>query len=449
MPAPTAWPLRTAEVWDRQMHLLVRRFFAARALLVPLPVTALFVACLRLDPVPWRLWLLGGVGVAAEGWMVAQHLRVRRRPLRPIELDVDMFVALALIACLLVATGGVESPLILMVAVFGLIAGLHPAGLRALTPLLGLAALLVTGMAASAIRLGAPRPPSFFLANAGGGGRPAYAIIVGLMAIMGTLLFGRLGARVRGAFTRAVDDVEDARRQALDALQGRNHELMSIADTIAHEIKNPLAAIRSLAQLVQRSAPEGGRDHERLAVMLREIDGLRRVVDEFRSFARPLHPIALRPVSLDVLAREVAMLLEAEARARRVSIDVVGIPPVTLSGDPQKLKQALLNVLQNAVDATAPSRAITISITELPATELVEVAVHDGGPGLSAEVAARLFQPGFTTKAQGSGVGLLVARSIAQQHGGDLTLENDPCGGCVARLRMRSEAPAPFPAAIG
>ena len=109
--------------------------------------------------------------------------------------------------------------------------------------------------------------------------------------------------------------------------------------------------------------------------------------------------------------------------------------------DPQKAKQALLNLVQNALDATPDGGAVEIR-TALPDDATAVIQVLDDGPGLAPAIVGRLFVPGVTTKERGSGLGLVVARSIAEQHGGRLALANRAGGGCVATLTMPRRAPA-------
>jgi signal transduction histidine kinase len=109
--------------------------------------------------------------------------------------------------------------------------------------------------------------------------------------------------------------------------------------------------------------------------------------------------------------------------------------------DPRKVKQVLMNLLHNAVEASPPGGRVTVEVVST-ASGHARVSVRDGGSGLLPEVASRAFEAGVTTKAKGSGLGLTVARALARQHGGEVTLESGPAGGCVAALVLPRELPA-------
>jgi signal transduction histidine kinase len=124
-----------------------------------------------------------------------------------------------------------------------------------------------------------------------------------------------------------------------------------------------------------------------------------------------------------------------------VNLEVDPGDALPITCDPRKVKQVLVNLLQNALDAT-PRGGRVMASTSHDASGAARFVIDDSGPGLTDEVRGRLFTPGATTKAAGSGLGLVIARAIAEQHGGTLTLSDRPEGGCRAELCLPKWPPA-------
>jgi signal transduction histidine kinase len=156
------------------------------------------------------------------------------------------------------------------------------------------------------------------------------------------------------------------------------------------------------------------------------------ILDEFLNFSRPLVPLALGETDVGELVHEVAALHEGMARERGVELEV-DAPAVRVRCDPRKVKQVLINLVQNALDASP--RGAAVELHALGATGGgARVRVLDRGRGLDPALGDAVFSPGVTSKPSGSGLGLTIARSLARQHGGDLSLAPRPGGGTVAEL---------------
>ncbi len=201
---------------------------------------------------------------------------------------------------------------------------------------------------------------------------------------------------------------------------------------LGHELNNSLAPIKSvagrLADLIRREPePADWRDdmHRGLAVISSRADSLARFVESYSKLAR-LPPPRLEPLKIGMLLSRVASL------ETRLPVHVVTGPELVVRGDDVQLEQLLINLVRNAVDASME----TLGGVEVGWQQMngqVEVWIRDEGPGLAST--ANLFVPFFTTKAQGSGIGLVLSRQIAEAHGGTLTLENrQQLRGCEARL---------------
>lgn len=203
---------------------------------------------------------------------------------------------------------------------------------------------------------------------------------------------------------------------------------------LGHELNNSLAPIKSvagsLADLLSRQPrpADWGDDMQRgLEVISSRADSLARFVESYSKLARLPQP-RFEPLNIGALVRRVASL------ETRLPVNVVSGPEVVIKGDDVQLEQLLINLVRNAVDASMETKG-GVGVGWSQSNGQVEVWISDEGPGLANT--ANLFVPFFTTKAKGSGIGLVLSRQIAEAHGGTLTLENRPgLRGCEALLRL-------------
>jgi PAS domain S-box-containing protein len=210
---------------------------------------------------------------------------------------------------------------------------------------------------------------------------------------------------------------------------------------LGHELNNSLAPIKSIAAslegvLSRRERPADWEEDARrgLAVVSSRAEALGRFTEAYARLARLPQP-RLRSVPVGPLVRRVAGL------ETRVAVDLTPGPDVTLQADVDQLEQLLINLLRNGVEAAAETGGSVRMGWSSESTTEVEVWVEDEGPGLPST--ANLFVPFFTTKPQGSGIGLVLSRQIAEAHGGSVALEPRRQGpGCRARLRLPLSGPA-------
>src|SRR5213593_3304557 len=212
-----------------------------------------------------------------------------------------------------------------------------------------------------------------------------------------------------------------------------------LAAAVAHEVRSPLAVIRSAAQGLAESVPRDDQEARRgYSFITAEIDRLGNVVDSLLAFARPLR-VEARPVSVHQLFDR-ALLLAREGlqgKALRVRRDEpAALPEVRADGD--LICQVLLGLLANAAEA-AP-RGGEVALAAAAADGTVEIAVADSGPGVPVELRARIFEPFFTTRPHGTGLGLAVARHIVEAHGGRIEVGERTGGGARFTLRLPAAA---------
>ncbi|KQO65894.1 ATPase [Methylobacterium sp. Leaf87] len=242
--------------------------------------------------------------------------------------------------------------------------------------------------------------------------------------------------RVEAERERAEAERERLGRELAQA--GRLAALGQFAASMAHEINQPLAAIRSYADnaaiLMQRGrTTEASENTIAIGRLTDRIGGLTR---QLKGFARRASP-KREPVALDTILRNGLELVEGRAQAAGVPL-VVDAPSAGLHvlGDGPRLEQVLVNLLQNALDAVAgrPDPKVTLRVTQ--EGDRVGIAVHDTGPGLPEALRAQVFDAFFTTKSDGLGLGLAIARGIVEDCGGSLTAGDDPAGGAVFRMDL-------------
>ena len=280
-----------------------------------------------------------------------------------------------------------------------------------------------------------------------------------LVEALGTEAPGRITAAVGAAgaqrtYVASVSDVQaaegplrlavlldiEAEVRAAEATALR--ELMQV---LGHEIMNGLTPVASLAATAQALLADPGtaalaQAREALAVLARRAEGLARFAESYRALAR-LPPPTLAPTSVAGVIEEAARLFRS--RWSRAGVTLLAAPPdpdVEVAMDRDQIMHALLNLLANAAEAALAAQGP--AVVELAARgegTSVVLSVSDSGDGVAAAARAQVFQPFFTTKAQGSGVGLSLGRQIARGHGGELELRPaEPGGGAVFELRLEA-----------
>ncbi len=229
-------------------------------------------------------------------------------------------------------------------------------------------------------------------------------------------------------FTQMVHDLDRNLKKLEQANQEKNRmerlsHLGQMSAQVAHEIKNPLNAITGSAQYIKKNF-QGAILNEFLAIIEQESERLNEIVTDFLNFSKPGR-LEKSPSDLNALVKQTLRLVEKEAEEHKITLrfePCAELRPFPL--DPAKIKQALLNLLLNALEATEPEGSIQVK-TEL-AGGTVRLLVRDSGQGIPPEQRDQLFKPFYTTKTRGSGLGLAVADQNVRAHKGRIELDSEP-----------------------
>ncbi len=215
--------------------------------------------------------------------------------------------------------------------------------------------------------------------------------------------------------------------------------LARLLKRLAHEIRNPLSSLDVQFQLLEEdlaavAAPLRPPLAARLGTIRGELQRLDSIVERFLKLSGP-SALELEPVAMAGVVAHVCDLLRPEASRRQVEIVAAvaaDLPPVL--ADSVRLTQALMNVIINGVQAITGGGQVTVSVVQ--AGEALLLRVQDTGPGIPPNELGEIFDPYFTTKPEGNGLGLWIAQQIAVAHGGNLHAENAPGGGAVFVLTL-------------
>jgi two-component system, sporulation sensor kinase E len=241
------------------------------------------------------------------------------------------------------------------------------------------------------------------------------------------------------AYVMLVRDTTEHRRSEEEKIESeRFGALTLLAAGIAHEIGNPLNSLNIHLQLLERKLKKAAPDlfeaelREFTEIATGEVKRLDHIIDQFLKAIRPSRP-RLVPTDVNALIREAMRFLEPELKDRGLEITLElhsALPPLHLDAD--QIKQAFYNIVKNAAAATPPGGAITVR-SDLN-DEQVALSFTDTGEGISAADMSNLFQPYFTTKESGTGLGLLIVRRIAREHGGEIEFASEQGKGTTVTM---------------
>jgi two-component system sensor histidine kinase HydH len=225
--------------------------------------------------------------------------------------------------------------------------------------------------------------------------------------------------------------------KSLQAEVHRSERLAALGRMVAgmaHEIRNPLNSIRGFSQHLRSRFETDSVERRSVDTIVREVDRLNRVITELLDFSRPKDP-DLSQIDLNEIVRSTTVLIEGEATSQGViCVEALSPGPVHLLGDGDSLKQLLLNLFLNAIQAMSDGGVLTVS-TSLSG-DRAELTVADTGTGIDEMDLDRIFEPFYTTREAGTGLGLSIVHRIVQDHGGEIRLSSSPGQGTTFVIRF-------------
>ena len=234
------------------------------------------------------------------------------------------------------------------------------------------------------------------------------------------------------------------RSQTLLERQQKLATLGTLAAGIAHEIRNPLTSLKARLYTLEKhlqAVPAARKDTD---IISAEISRLEHIVQDVLSFARPSDP-KLEIIAADTVIREVQGLMSPDLESRGLHLVVESSPELLIRADSGHLKQVLVNLVRNAAEAIDGKGTVTLRTRPARApfggreTAAVILEVADDGKGIPPEVEKRLFDPFFSTKETGTGLGLPIAARIVEKHGGLLQYQTRPGHGTTFGVVLRRE----------
>ena len=255
-------------------------------------------------------------------------------------------------------------------------------------------------------------------------------------------------------YQRAAERLEESyaklRRQADQILEieenlrrvDRLSALGELSAGMAHEIRNPLGSIRGTAEILQDGIPENDPRYEFTRILIKEVDRLNRVVQDFLNFAKP-PVVEQESVNLEQCIDEVLLLVRPQLQKSAVAVEFEHICLPSIHGQPEQLRQIFLNLILNALQAMPGGG--TLRITTRVQDSFAQVQLSDTGQGIAPEHLAKVFNPFFTTRGEGTGLGLAITHRLMQGHGGRIEVSSRPGAGTTFTLNF----PLPVVAAAG
>jgi len=271
-----------------------------------------------------------------------------------------------------------------------------------------------------------------------------YAAGLLLTLFWNLFMLHRMVGRLAIAADRAGDSMACLREEQVSDAETRLIRLQSVGAKVAHELKNPLASIKGLCQLVART-PESERTQERLTVVASEISRMETILSEYLSFSRPLEDLHPETLDLKLLAQDVLDVLAGRADQAGVRLELVG-GPTPAHGDPRRLKEALINLVGNAIEATPEGGRVELRLRSGGLCGAgVTLEVKDTGRGIAPEDLERLGTSFFTTRPNGTGLGVVLATGVIVQHGGQLRYASKLGEGTTATITLPARCTAAEP----
>ncbi|MGD9073457.1 MAG: ATP-binding protein, partial [Desulfobacterales bacterium] len=219
----------------------------------------------------------------------------------------------------------------------------------------------------------------------------------------------------------------------------RNQRLASVgrlAAGVAHEVRNPLSSIKGFATYFKERYREKPEDQQVAGMMIQEVERLNRVIGQLLDFARPIKVVA-KALAVPQLVADSLKLVEARAKEKAIGIETIIAPQLrTVFLDPDRVKQVLLNLYLNALEAMEAGGRLSVGAAAEDHDRWIVFRVSDTGHGIPKENQAQIFDPYYTTKSTGTGLGLAIAHNIVDAHGGRIEIESAAGEGTTVTVRI-------------
>jgi signal transduction histidine kinase len=264
----------------------------------------------------------------------------------------------------------------------------------------------------------------------------AMSVIYSVMGVLVWLLVNNLRTR-EAKFVHNLEELDRTRQQLLS--EEKLAAIGRLSRAIAHEIRNPVAMISSSLATATRPGQDETEREEMFSIAAKEAVRLERLTTDFLVYARP-RPVQIARANLADTLNYVATVARAHAANEGVTIDVAVDSTLEGEFDANQMHQALLNLVLNAIDACHRSDLVKLN-AQMNGNGTIRIDVVDPAGPIPAEIVARIFEPLFTTKQGGNGLGLAIARNIARAHGSDIVLRFNE----TRRVCFSIEIPAHFP----
>jgi signal transduction histidine kinase len=268
---------------------------------------------------------------------------------------------------------------------------------------------------------------------------PMYLVIAVLVGYL-----SRLQRRSRESLEKARSQLAEAYRKLNDAFDQLRHAdrlalLGQMSAGIAHEIRNPLASIQGAVDILGRGMPPEDPKSEFAQIARKEVARLERLTSEILQFSKPAPPQKLKADPREIIDDACRLIAD---QAQRQGIEIIRHfdgANTTILVDPEQIKQVLINILVNAIQAQKVGGRITIS-GESTAGEWI-TSIEDAGPGISSEQLDRIFDPFFTTKREGTGLGLSISYQLVTNNGGRIRATSKPGSGARFEVSFPADKP--------
>jgi two-component system sensor histidine kinase HydH len=236
---------------------------------------------------------------------------------------------------------------------------------------------------------------------------------------------------------RDITEIEHLKREMVR--KERLASIGSLAAGVAHEIRNPLSSIKGFATYFKERYRNVQEDQKIADIMIGEVERLNRVIGQLLEFARPMD-LKIVPSSVLELVSHSLKMIEKQAAAKHIVINSGGLTndPCYASIDPDKIGQVMLNICLNAIEAMDEGGTLSVAIENNDNRSKIIVRVSDTGDGITEEDLAHIFDPYFTTKQSGTGLGLTIVHKIIEAHAGEIKVESKPGGGTTVSVTLPS-----------